>query len=219
MKNFNLKNRPAFTMIELVFVIVVMGILAAIAIPRLDKDHLQEAADSILSDIRYTQHLALMDNMQEFNDEAWQRKYWRIIFSSNGADQYYIIGSDSDKTGSNNALFTESEAATDPFNGKPMFNTVGTSSDRMFITTKYGITTVAATGGCTGGANGVGGIHIGFDYMGRPHYGFSKSSKPDYASYMSAECILTFTMTDGDTFEISVQPETGYAQIVGQDNS
>ncbi len=218
MIHFNLKNRPAFTMIELIFVIIILGILASLAIPRLDRDLKQEAADSILSDIRYTQHLALMDNMHENNDSTWQRKFWRIVFNSNGSDQYYMIGSDSDKTGSNWANFTQSEAATDPANGKPMFNTSATSSDRMFITAKYGITTVASSGGCNGGANGVGGIHLGFDNLGRPHYGFSLSSQPNYASYMSATCTLTFTMADG-TFAIDIEPETGYASIVGQTGS
>ena len=31
-------KKPAFTMIELVFVIVVLGILAALALPRLERD-------------------------------------------------------------------------------------------------------------------------------------------------------------------------------------
>lgn len=54
-------KHPAFTMIELVFVIVVLGILSALAMPRIDRDLRQEAKDNILSSIRYTQHLALID--------------------------------------------------------------------------------------------------------------------------------------------------------------
>ena len=61
MKNLH-KQSKAFTMIELVFVIVVIGILAALALPRIERDLRQEAADNILAAIRYTQHLALNDN-------------------------------------------------------------------------------------------------------------------------------------------------------------
>ena len=57
-----MKNKKAFTMLELVFVIVVSGILAATFIPRFDRDNLQEAADQVISHIRYTQHLAMVDD-------------------------------------------------------------------------------------------------------------------------------------------------------------
>jgi prepilin-type N-terminal cleavage/methylation domain-containing protein len=49
-----LQKRKAFTIIEAIMVIVVMGIIAAVAIPRLENDSRQEASDQILSDIRYT---------------------------------------------------------------------------------------------------------------------------------------------------------------------
>ena len=67
------KHTKAFTMLELVFVIVVLGILAALALPRMDRDLRQEAKDNILSAIRYTQHLALMDNKTNPLDANWQR--------------------------------------------------------------------------------------------------------------------------------------------------
>ena len=222
-------NRPAFTMIELVFVIVVLGILASLAMPRLDRDLSQEAADSILSDIRYTQHLALMDDMHEFDDPKWQQKFWRIVFSTcdSGKKHYYMIGSDTNKGSANNALFAQTEAAIDPVNSKPMFgnpalcNTDGgpAVSDRMFITRKYGIKTVLFTGGCNGTVNGSGGDHLGFDHLGRPHHGFSTSTIPDYASYMTTTCVMTFTLTNGKTFKINIEPETGYAFIDTQTGS
>ncbi|MGD9717776.1 MAG: type II secretion system protein, partial [Sulfurimonadaceae bacterium] len=50
--------KKAFTMLELVFVIVVIGILAAVIIPRMDRDNASEAAIELQSQIRYAQHLA-----------------------------------------------------------------------------------------------------------------------------------------------------------------
>ena len=74
------KHKKAFTMIELVFVIVVLGILAALALPRMDRDLRQEAKDNLLSDICYTQHLALTDNKTNPADPNWQSKLWKITF-------------------------------------------------------------------------------------------------------------------------------------------
>jgi len=221
MKNYNSNSfKHAFTMIELVFVIVALGIIAAIAMPKIDRDLKQEAADSILSDIRYTQHMALVDFRQSFDNAQWQRSFWEITFEScgSGSGLFTGIGSDKDYEGDTD----KEEAAIDPANGKPMFwtNTASctnggdsTVSDRIFITKKFGITSVTGTGGCAGLK------HIGFDHLGRPHIGFSGSGAPDYASYMSSTCTFTFTMSDGDTFAINIEPESGHAFIVTQQDS
>lgn len=222
---FNLKGtmimkRSAFTMIELVFVIIVLGILAALSLPRLDRDIKQEAADSILSDIRYTQHLALMDDKHKFDNPNWQKAFWKVSFEScgSGTGLFTSIGSDMDYLGD----ISKDEAAIDPANGNPMFwtNTVscanggdGTVSDRIFLTKRFSIESIAGTGGCEDLQ------HIGFDRLGRPHVSFSDSTIPDYASYMPTACTFTFSMSDGNTIAVRIESETGYAYIVGQEDS
>ena len=52
--------KRAFTMLELVFVIVVVGILAASIIPQLERDNLGEAAHQVARHIRLAQHHALV---------------------------------------------------------------------------------------------------------------------------------------------------------------
>ena len=211
-------KKSAFTMIELVLVIVVLGILATLAMPRLERDLRQEAADNILSSIRYTQHLALLDNKQKFNNAKWQRRFWRIMFAQCSDGKYfYRIGNDDDMDST--STFEESEAAIDPSNGKVMYVANNAScdtnvmSENILIGKKYGVTVDEGEDGCDGLRS------IGFDHLGRPHTGFSSSSQPNSASYMSEECILNFTMSDSTTLQISIQAETGYAQIVGQDAS
>ena len=218
MKNFTFKNRFAFTMIELVFVIVVLGILAALALPRMERDLRQEAADSILSDIRYTQHLAMNDFKHNTANAMWQRSFWMIGFACNDTTTFKeFIGSDSDYGGGIGA----NEAAIDPANGRGMDSGVGvcnntianTISDRILLYDKFSVKSVATVGGC-GAVQ-----YIGFDHLGRPHVGYTGSNAPDYNSYMTLACTFNFTMENGDTFGISIQPETGFAQIVGQPNS
>ncbi len=215
-------KRSAFTMIELVFVLVVLGILAALALPRIDRDIRQEAADSLLSNIRYTQHLAQMDNKQMFDNGSWQQRYWKIMFGTcGGTDRFFMIGSDTDMSGG--SFFDQNESAIDPASGKPMFwvNSTacsnggdGTVSNELFITKKYGIDSFNFAGGCSGTQ------YIGFDNRGRPHVGFGSSTTPNYTSYMASDCTITFGFIDGsDDLNITILKETGYAQIVGQEDS
>jgi len=210
-------KKNAFTMLELVLVIVVLGILAALTIPRLDRDLKQEAADNILSAIRYTQHLALNDNKQKFNNKKWQRRFWQIQFAQCSDGKYfYRIGSDDDMDST--STFEKSEAAIDSANAKPIYManngdcTDTTVSHNILIGKKYGVTVKNGSGGCPGKS-------IGFDHLGRPHVGFSSSNKPDSSSYMQTECIFTFNLSNGDNFKIRIEPETGYAYIDGQANS
>ncbi len=218
-----LKHRMAFTMIELVFAIVVLGILAALAMTRFERDLKQEAADNILSDIRYTRHLAQMDYKHSFNDARWQRAFWRIGFedcaSSSGIYEY--VGTDNDYLGG----IGDNEAALDPDNDKKMIWTGANctnggdsnTSDRIFLTHKYGIKNFSTSGGCPNG----GAQYIGFDHLGRLHQGFAGpgGTTPDYSSYIATDCTFTFTMSDNDTFSITIQAETGHAFITGQPDS
>ena len=226
MKKLNMKKNkiyPAFTTLELVFVIVVLGILAAIAIPRLEQDLRQEAADHILSNIRYTQHMALNDHKQKADDPQWQRRFWSIAFAKCAdGTHFYRIGSDTNDAGGtysgDSGVFSQNEAATDPYNRKALWaanngNCDATGiSENIKIGDKYGVTVGNGTGGCTG-------KHIGFDHLGRPHTSFGASDSPDYDSYMLQDCVFTFNMPNDDPFQIRIDRETGYAHIVGQDDS
>ena len=213
MKRFN----RAFTMIELVLVVVVIGILAALAIPRLDRDLKEEAQTNILNAIRYTQHLALMDDKHIFNNPKWQKRYWQIAFGDCGGGHYfYKIGSDDNMNG--NGQFSKTEAAIDGATLLPYFWAAGTNCDDggddtvspdIFITKKYGINSISFSGGCAGAQ------YIGFDNLGRPHVHFGRSDSPDQSSYMKSDCNITFSFEDSTIapFTITITKETGYAYV------
>ena len=218
MRNFN-KQTKAFTMLELVFVIVVLGILAALALPRMDRDLRQEAADNILSAIRYTQHLALNDDKTNPFVSDWQKSLWTIRFSSNG--DHYTIGSDVNREGNIDKI----EAAVDPLNGKYIYNNSSApqsdESPDIFLNKKYGITTIAITSGCGIATGTTESLHIAFDNLGRPFRGVSIATN-NYDRYVNQDCILTFSAENafpGEPIDINISRETGYAYIIGQEDS
>ncbi len=223
-------------MLELVMVIVVLGILAALAMPRIDRDIRQEAANTILSTIRYTQHLALMDNkndrtgagLKENLRENWQKGLWHLRFSSydDGKKWFYTVSSSQDA----DANVDKKETALDPATGKYMYHLAGDAtldepdeSPSIFIGEKFGIKSVDFTQ-CKGkiGASQSDNTatHIAFDYMGRPHKGIYGATN-DYATVMHSDCTIRFEFEDNDLqpLQLRVEKETGYAYIVGEPNS
>jgi len=219
-------KKSAFTLIELVFVIIVLGILASLAMGRMERDLRQEASETILSHIRLAQQLALRDNKHRSdNDGRWQRAYWQFGFRACGTDVAYRVGSDISLGGNGVNGISSTEAAIDPIDGRYL-RTASCSenatdeSPSVLITKKYGILNsgVVNSGGCTGRG-------IAFDYLGRPHTNQTYNN-PDFSHIITEDCNFTFTMQtdqDGDgnsdTFTITIEAETGHSFIVGQENS
>jgi len=216
-----LKKR-AFTIIELIFVIVILGILASLAMGRMDRDLKQEASETILSHIRLAQQLALRDNKhRQDNNRLWQRAYWRFEYGKcknttnlDGTAQYYY------RVGSATTLdmgFNKNESAINPVDGKYLY-TINSCDDlqkdespTILISKKFGINRIRKYGGC----NKV--QHIAFDYLGRPHHQIASYGSADFSKIMTNNCRLKFEMSTGDSFSIIIEAETGHAFIVGQE--
>jgi len=219
-----LKNKFAFTMIELVFVIVVLGILASLAMGRMDRDLRQEAATTILSHIRLAQQLALRDNKHRSdNNPDWQTSYWRFQFSNcsflGDVKPIYAVGS-ADLTGTLDKL----HSAVNPVNGKYLFGSctatsnINNVSPDVFAGKHFGVKEMKLTG-CTGRSNTAGrGQNFGFDYLGRVHIKLQQYDGIGFFDNIATrDCNLTVTMSDDDTFSIIIENETGKAHIVGQE--
>lgn len=93
--------KKAFTLVELVFVVVVIGILAFSLWPTKQPTQALEAARQIVAHIRYTQHLALNDDKFATHTDTggtssiakdWYKRLWRITFSNLTADEKCKIG-------------------------------------------------------------------------------------------------------------------------------
>jgi len=179
--------KKAFTLLELVFVIVVIGILSAAIIPRAETNPVSEAVVNLVSDIRYAQHLAMVDDKYNATSGSnWYRDRWRIEFNTNK----YTILSDTNSSAKN------------PIND-------GNEMRDIDLNSKYNIS-IALTGGCNGQSI------ISFDNQGRPMVGDLSDDTTAYVSgqLLTSTCVIT--LTQGSKSEvINIEPETGYIHRVG----
>ena len=205
--------KKAFTMMELIFVIIVIGILAAVAIPRTGSNKLQEAATQVLSHIRYTQHLAMVDDKFDSNDPTWYRERWQIRFRRNGGTSGYVIFSDSVNTQGN---VNNGERAIDPLTKEGIdgfldYKEADLTRSYSVVGDNTGIvqSCFSADGSLVTANRGV----FSFDHLGRPYSGVSNSASVTQYLILG-NCDLTLRDTSGATVVIRVHPETGYACIL-----
>jgi len=200
-------KRFAFTMLELVFVIIVIGILAVLAMPNFRGNPLQTAAEQVASHIRYTQHLAMVDDKYDPTDATWYEKRWQIRFPHALGIHYYEVFRDENKQGNSNAI----EEAVDPLTRQRLGNgeaAVGTISDDSIVnlTKKFGITNIGGT--CT-----LGGAYkpIAFDNLGRPYEDVYTGVYDNPVPAGGCTIVLQH-QTDGNA-TITIHPETGYVSV------
>ncbi len=222
--------KRAFTIFELIIVIVVIGILAAVLMPRFTKNDVNHAANQILSHIRYTQHLAMIDDKYDPTKGDWYKGLWQIRFfkksnasrDGSSAKWAYAVFSDKDigsgYDGNPNA--TTGEVAIDPLTGKLISGgfTIHYNDSRTFkpaaIEEEYNIVDVRFDRNCSY----YGSKRIVFDSVGRPLRGNPKNYTKNYEANKIIQnlCTITFCFYNNScvkNFKIAIEPETGFSYI------
>jgi type II secretory pathway pseudopilin PulG len=216
-------KRTAFSMLELIFVIIVIGLLAVLSIPNFNRDPLSEAAEQVANHIRYTQHLAMVDNRFDPTNPIWSSELWQISFRyvsdiNNGSEKEWFYEIFSDKSfDSNSAL---AEEAIDPLTGETLGNggtniIDNTCPDNKIInlTRRYDIKGVVFTGGTN--AMGSTQRRIAFDSLGRPYRNTMSNLTDDWHRYLlTSDINITLTGSDNKTAIVTVRAETGYVCVL-----
>ena len=225
-------KKRAFTIIELIFVIVVVGILAAIMIPKLNRNASREAANQVLTHIRYTQHLAMQDDKYENfisnQPKPWFKMRWGIAFNNTSLYDECLIDKPGIKTWKYSVFFdnsfkgninSESEVANDIYKSGKLLSGgwSGISTDackkinkELNIEKRFGVTLVEFKDGCSGMQT------INFDEMGRPMRVASTTSggaKRPYDRLLKKDCSITITDKRGNQTTITIEKESGFASI------
>ena len=223
--------KKAFTLLELVIVIIVIGILAAAILPRVKSNPLQEAALQVVSHIRYTQHLAIVDDKYDPNRKdtsgslIWFKDRWQIVFSHSkfSANAWaYTIFADTTGNKPSRGDADEAEIARNPLNsGQIMTGGYGSKPalyygdanfkgmNQLNLGKTYGVTSITFGNNCNTSQR------IAFDHLGRPLKTDVSSMHDPYNTTGTQRLlrgVCTITLSDGtDSEVIKIEPETGYA--------
>ena len=229
-------KKRAFTMIELIFVIVVVGILAAIMIPKLNRNASREAANQILTHIRYTQHLAMQDDkyLQSVDEKLWFKMRWGITFNETSIKEkecsidelgvktwkYSVFFDKRGKKIFSGNINSEDQVANDIYKSGKLLSGgwSGMSTDtckkinkELNLGKRFGVTSVDFKDGCSGMQT------INFDEMGRPMKVVSvtknRGAKRPYDRLLKKDCSITITDKRGNQTIITIEKESGFASI------
>lgn len=236
--------KKAFTLVELIFVVVVIGILAFALWPTKQPTQALEAARQIVAHIRYTQHLALNDDKfatHTYIDKDgvansiakdWYKRLWRITFSDTKKVEdctsdsdgwryavYQNISKDLSDKGQPNGTI---EAARNPAQaGKVLsacYSGLSTNtSDELNLSQTYKIENIDFSNFAEGGK--IQGII--FDELGRAYPRGEWTTPYDNSRKFSQDNgsfgRITLSAKDGSVAKILVFAETGYACVENVD--
>jgi len=181
--------KKAFTLIELVFVIVVIGILAAAIIPRTTTNPVAEASVDLLSKIRYTQHLSIVNDKYDATNVNWFKDRWQIVFSGNS----YSIVSENNNTYARDNLDTAQEIKDIQLKG---------------------LNSIVLSGGCSGKST-ISFDYLGRPLVGNLSVTTSSyTTSGNNGQLLASNTVCSIKLTNGTkTSYIDIQPETGYVSI------
>ncbi len=212
--------KKAFTLIEIIIVLVIVGIMASFTIPKLNRNDLRLAADQIVSHIRYTQHLAIIDDKFDTKDTNWYKGRWQIFFTktieTKNKQTYNIFN---DIIGDSAGFPNKTELAKNPLNPSKYMSSGYSgainsnspeASKELNLEDTYNIINVKLQDGCSKQGSPT---RITFDELGRPYKGNVTSNTRHSQDLITKICTIKLTHTNNDCIFIKVTPITGFAYV------
>lgn len=215
--------RKAFTFIELIFVVIIVAVLVAIALPKLSKNEsdLDIATNQLITHLRYAQHLAVMDDKYKSSDANWWRGRWQVYFEGEtvGENRYTVFSDAPTSTGYSGKPNSPYIVAKNPADQRLVLSCKlsGYSTyddqitDDLCLWKKYGIKNITLSG-FSGGVGGTPPRRIAFDELGRPIVRDQSTQDSPYQKnrYLKEQAKITLVHESGSSASICIEPESGY---------
>ena len=201
--------KQSFSLVELIFVIVIISIISSQFLPKLTKSDLNQAANKLVIHLKNTKYQAMIDNKFSHKDDFWFRERWTLKFkncSKNIGGLYYVVYSDSNHKGSAN----KNETLKDPLTQKWLYsnydcNASFDESKDILLTKEYGVSKVEVSCNDT---TTIGQISFGQD--GKVYTKLGTKLEDTYNYELKEQCNIVLYDNSNDNVTIIVEPNTGY---------
>ena len=201
--------KKSFSLIELIFTILLISIIISQIIPKNNFSKLNQATNKIILYLKYTRYIAMLDDKYNVNDDMWFKERWTLKFqncSQKVGGLYYVVFSDRNHKGSPN----KDECLKDPITNKYLYShydcEAGEDESKYILLTKeFGVTKVDISCNST---STIGQISFGKDgkvysRLGTNTYDISKYE-------IKEKCFVNLFDIKGTKETIVIEAFTGY---------
>ncbi len=203
--------KKTFLILELVFVIVILGILYTVFTPKLPNYKLDEVTNRVLIYLNYVRYKALVDDKFEmFEPESnnWYKGRWTLKFmrcrEDKGGGIYFTIYSESNDTGQIN----QKESLKDPLTNKYIYTSnsceKNPANSPFALLKNYDIEDVQISCNTT---TSIGQISFGVD--GKVYTQLSSENLE-----LKKPCTIKFISKTKEFKDIIIYPKTGYIEKI-----
>ena len=200
--------KKTFLILELVFVIVILGILYTVFTPKLPNYKLDEVTNRVLIYLNYVRYKALIDDKFETEVSEWFKGRWTMKFMRCREDQgggiYFTIYSETNDTGQIN----QNESLKDPLTNKYIFTSnyckKNLENSPFVILKDYNIEDVQVSCNTT---DSLGQISFGAD--GKVYTQLSSANLE-----LKKPCTIRFISKTKEFKDIVIYPKTGYVEKI-----
>lgn len=201
--------KKSFSLIELIFVLVLIGITLSFTIPNRSYSDLDLATQRVITYLKHTRYLAMIDNKYQIDDPMWYKERWTLKFqncSKSIGGLYFVVFSDENRKGSPN----KDECAKDPLNSRWLYshwdcNPSQDESKNILLTKKYGVTKVNISCNATSTIG-----QISFDKTGQAHARLGTKPEDIDKYRLNEKCFIRLYDKEENFKKIAIEPNTGY---------
>ncbi len=207
----------AFSLYELLFVVVIVAIITSVTIYKPSHDDIDEASKKITTYLKYTRYLSMIDDQYhrkfDENDSLWFKGRWTFKIQNckqTVGGYYFVVYKDSDHEG----YIDKIETALDPITNKYLYSNsdcVASQDESAYVllTKKYGVTNIKANRQCKPYSTSTVPMAMSFDSYGYPHNKLSSNPNEPDKYKLKSPCIFTIYDKNDNNITITISDKTG----------